>query len=213
MAKPKRTIAVRVSLTIATDYARRDVFPTLRATGAYRLEGIVTYQVPRKVATEMLEDAKAQHGREFTREERGIKKSYRALINMLDAQLNPQSSAPAVAPVRAVESGAQIGIAQLGRLTLSAITNRRVEPSGLVVEDYSPRCMFYSGTQAQIRASGALPKGTVFGAEYRWTKGQIDYTLGQKRRSGVDVSEGDFWELRVFDNRYHFDDYLNRLAA
>lgn len=211
MAKTKsKMIAVRVSPTIAADYARRDIFPTLRATGAYRLEGIVTYQVPRKVATEMLEDAKAQHGREFTREERGIKKSYRALIDVLDAQLDPSAAKAPKAP----QPLPTTTCAQPGRLTLAAITNRRVEPSGLIVEDYSPRCKFYAGTKRQIQASGALPKGTVLGAERRWDDGDITYTLDKKRISGSALEgHGDLWELRVFDNRYHFDDYLNRLAA
>lgn len=94
-------------------------------------------------------------------------------------------------------------------LTLAAITNRRVEPNGLTVESYPPRCTFYTGTRAQIRATGALPKGTVFGAEYRWEAGDTEYTLGEKNMAG-DTIKGDCWELRVFDNRYTFRDYLDR---
>ena len=113
------------------------------------------------------------------------------------------------------------------RLTWEDITNRRTEPSGLVVETYLPRFTRYFGTSKQISLAGVLPEGfpgfpkpedpSKSWCSARWDEGHLDYSLAKQYVSGkaqrAEDATADYWVLDVFDSRYTFTDYLDRLAA
>lgn len=89
-------VQVRISPAIERDYKARDVFRELRITHDCRIEGAVTYRVPRALALRVRDDARAQHRRDFTVANRGTKKAYLELLRAVDASLSP----PPVSPPR-----------------------------------------------------------------------------------------------------------------
>lgn len=106
---------------------------------------------------------------------------------------------------------------------LAQISNRRVMPGGLIVEEYPPRCSFYIGTRKQLVDAELVglaefppitlnSQGDDAGFR-RWTSGDIERSLNAKCSTGRSHNErrryGDLWELRVFDNRFSFSDHLN----
>lgn len=115
--------------------------------------------------------------------------------------------------------------ARSARWTLDNITNRRVEPSGLVVESYPPRLTTYTGTKAQIVGAGVLPRRHEFPkpkpgkstAWERWEEGDIRYDLAKKyvsaRAHKLEDATADYWQLSVFDNCFTFVDHLHARAA
>lgn len=84
------TVLVRVYSGIVKDYARRGVFPMLVPSGPLVQAGAVSCHVLADLAKLLLEDARVQHGRKFSREDRGQKKSYCSLIEALDRALYPE---------------------------------------------------------------------------------------------------------------------------
>ena len=112
------------------------------------------------------------------------------------------------------------------RLTLDDIANRRVEASGLVVESYLPRFTRYTGSSLQISTAGVLPdsfpgfpkpKAGETWCHAQWRDAHLEYTLSKQYVNGDAQRRADHsadrWVFDVFDERYRFDAYLDRLAA
>jgi hypothetical protein len=98
---------------------------------------------------------------------------------------------------------------------IAGAPRREILSSGVAVEHYEPFAKFFVGTAAQLK--GYLGNGRGLSANvHRWSEGRVDCYLFRKARSGAEHKatrgdgecDTDFWELRVFDRTYSWNDHL-----
>jgi hypothetical protein len=107
---------------------------------------------------------------------------------------------------------------QAGPPTLiSGAPRREVLSNGTLVEHYFPCAVFFVGTAAQLRGYLEHPPTADV---HRWSRGGIDFYLYRKARSGAEHKatrddsdcSTDFWELRVFDRDFTWEDHLRHVG-
>lgn len=201
------SLQLRISLTIARDFARREVFPMLsncvRLGGdvSVRSVGAIVFEIPRELAAEILADAETQYQRAFTREDRGVKKSLRHLIDDLRMKLEIErpSSAQPVAPE-----------------LLIAVTKE----SALEVHRYGDKLLNVYGSSRQLIDAGYLPSSFAFPWPKKrgehvgwcnWERGPVQYRLTSRRVSATSEEFADHWWLQVLDTAKAYPDNLVEL--